>query len=291
MKNESKYKIRLGLFASLCVFLFLLAIYLIGSKQNLFGKTFHISGLFKNVNGLQSGNNVRFFGINVGTVQSITIISDSTVKVDMVIEKNAERFIKKNATAMIGSEGLMGNKIVNILPGTAGNETIKENDTIQTIKPTDIDEIFKSLKVTEQNAELITGHLADLVAKINEGHGVIGTFLKDTVIIQDFKQTVTNAKDVSTNLQHLISKMDSGVMELLVTINNINHGKGTLNTLLIDSALSRNLEQTVLNLKQGSSRFNESMEALKHSFLLRKYFKNLEKGDSIIKTSSPDKNQ
>lgn len=77
--------IRLGLFIATGTVLLVAALYLIGNKQNLFGSTFKISAQFKNVNGLMSGNNVRFGGIDIGTVKSVEIISDSSVNVVMII--------------------------------------------------------------------------------------------------------------------------------------------------------------------------------------------------------------
>ena len=64
--------------------LLLIGIFLIGKKQNMFGDTFHIYGVFNNVGGLQEGNNIRFAGINVGTVETISIISDSLIRVNGV---------------------------------------------------------------------------------------------------------------------------------------------------------------------------------------------------------------
>src|SRR5688500_8637228 len=101
MKNTTGSKVRLGIFVSSAVILFIVAIYFIGKKQQLFSSTFHISGIFADISGLQVGNNVRFSGINVGIVQEIEQISDSTVRVDMQIQDGTRKFIKTNARAFI----------------------------------------------------------------------------------------------------------------------------------------------------------------------------------------------
>jgi len=85
--HTQKFKIRLGLFVAIGLALFVIAIFVIGRQKNLFNPVFRISSNFANVGGLQVGNNVRFSGINVGTVNNITIINDSTVKVDMYIKQ------------------------------------------------------------------------------------------------------------------------------------------------------------------------------------------------------------
>ena len=86
--TTQKFKIRLGLFVAGGLTLFVLAIFVIGKQKNLFNPVFKLTSTFYNVSGLQVGNNIRFSGINVGTVDNISIINDSTVKVDMLIKKD-----------------------------------------------------------------------------------------------------------------------------------------------------------------------------------------------------------
>jgi len=117
MKKTTSEKLKLGVFVILGLILFVTGIYFIGQKQNLFGKMITISANFNNVSGLQHGNNVRYSGINVGTVKSITMVNDSTIKIDMNIEEKMVKHIKKDAIATIGTDGLVGNMIVNIIPG------------------------------------------------------------------------------------------------------------------------------------------------------------------------------
>src|SRR5688572_3289491 len=118
MSKAVGYTIRLGVFVVLGGLFFIIGIYYIGKKQRLFSDVFKVHGIFSNVSGLQIGNNVRFSGINVGTVDNIIIINDTSVMVDMIIDSQTRKFIKQDAKAFIGSEGLMGNKIINITHGS-----------------------------------------------------------------------------------------------------------------------------------------------------------------------------
>src|SRR3989337_310265 len=111
MSKEFSRNIRLGIFVLAGTAFLIMLLYFIGSKQNLFGSTFRISAQFYSVNGLMPGNNVRFAGIDVGTVERVEIISDSTVSVTMLIEEKVRHYIKKNAVAIVGTDGLMGNKL------------------------------------------------------------------------------------------------------------------------------------------------------------------------------------
>src|SRR6201994_3109783 len=112
MKTTSGQKIKIGVFAMAGLVVLVLAIFLIGNKKSLFSATFTVYGMFKNVNGLQVGNNVRFAGINVGVVQDINIETDSTVRVDLTLNSQVRKFIKKDCKIRIGSDGLMGDKLV-----------------------------------------------------------------------------------------------------------------------------------------------------------------------------------
>ena len=173
MKKNSSNKIKLGIFVSLGLVVLILAIYYIGEKQLLFQSTFRLSGVFEDVAGLQPGNNVRLSGINIGTIESISLVSDTTVRVDIVIDESSRKFIKKDAIATIGSEGLIGNKVLVINPGTGGKKSIENNDVIQTAQPIDVDDIMISLKTTIDNTAIITGDLAKISTNIESGKGTI----------------------------------------------------------------------------------------------------------------------
>ncbi|MES2592120.1 MAG: MlaD family protein [Bacteroidota bacterium] len=200
MKKNSNNKIRLGVFVTLGIALFIVGIYFIGNRQHLFSSTFRISGIFKDVNGLQVGNNVRFAGINVGTIENIEIVSDTTVRVDMIIDVGTQKFIKKDAKAIIGSEGLMGNKVMVISPGTSAKEMIKDSDTIQTSIPVNMDDILANLKTTTDNASLITGDLATIMSGIRSGKGTIGKLFMDSSFAMNVDQTMVNLKKSSKGL-------------------------------------------------------------------------------------------
>lgn len=194
MKKPAAHTIKLGIFVSVSFILFLSAIYFIGQRQQLFSNTFHISGVFKDISGLQIGNNVRFSGINVGIIEDIQQISDSTVRVDMSIDQNSQKFIKKNARAVIGSDGLMGNKIILIIPGIPGKKELAENDIIETVLPVTMDDILLRLKVTGDNAASITGDLSVIMKNIREGKGTMGKLVMDSAFAQTVDEALYNIK-------------------------------------------------------------------------------------------------
>jgi phospholipid/cholesterol/gamma-HCH transport system substrate-binding protein len=192
MKKAAGNKVRLGILVSIGIVLFIIAIYYIGQRQQLFSATFRISGIFYDISGLQVGNNVRFSGINVGIIEDIRQITDSTVRVDMRIVEETRKFIKKNAIATIGSDGLMGSKLVLLFPGTSGEAMLTNNDTIETAQAVSVDDILFSLKITSDNAALITTNLAIIMQSIREGKGTLGKLLMDSILAVNVDKALVN---------------------------------------------------------------------------------------------------
>ncbi len=194
MKKTVGNKIKLGIFVSLSIVAFILGIYFVGERQQLFNSTFQVSGIFKDINGLQVGNNVRFSGINVGIIENIEQITDSTVRVDMLINEDSRKFIKKNAKAIVGSDGLMGNKIMVILPGAAGKSPLANNDTLETAQPIGLDDILFKIKRTSDNAADITDDLSAIIGDIRDGKGTIGKLFQDSTFAQTVDDALVNIK-------------------------------------------------------------------------------------------------
>ena len=287
MKKETSSKIRLGLFVTIGLAVFIGGIYFIGEGQQLFRSTFRISGVFKDVGGLQPGNNVRFSGINVGVVDNINIISDSTVRVEILIDEATRKFIRKNAIASIGSEGLMGNKILIIIPGTVGEKIIENNDTVITTLPMNLDEVFLSLKATIDNTTIITGDLANIMENIQSGRGTICRLVMDSSLRQNFDSTFENLKEGTAEFRRFMIKtndldLDGIVVSLKVTMDNtanitgdllkitntIQSGQGTMGKLFMDPSLGYNIDTTVIHLKEGTEGLKSLLEKAKKSWLL-----------------------
>ncbi len=285
MKKKINHKVRLGIFISLGILIFILAIYFIGEKQQLFRSTFRLSGVFKDVAGLQVGNNVRLSGINVGTVENVSIVSDTSVKVVILIDESTREFIRKDAVASIGSEGLMGNKVLIITPGTGGKKGIENNDVIQTSQPIDMDNILESLKSTIDNTSSITNDLAIITNNIQSGKGTIGRLMMDKELMQNFETTIINLKDGSVGFKTFMEKtneLDSILIRLNKTIdntssitydlskitNNIQSGEGMIGKLFMDQSMGQNLDSTLINLKDGLAEFKIFMKKAQDSWLL-----------------------
>jgi phospholipid/cholesterol/gamma-HCH transport system substrate-binding protein len=188
--HTQKFKIRLGLFIAGGLALFVFAIFIIGKQKNLFNPVFKLYSTFYNVSGLQVGNNIRFSGITVGTVDRIRIINDSTVKVDMLVKKDVQKFIKSDCEVAIGSSGLIGDKLLIITQGSTEAPVVKEGQQLESSEPVELDAIMANLQITSEQ-------LAGIMFKINSGSGTLGRLINDSTIANDFGQTMVNIKTSS----------------------------------------------------------------------------------------------
>lgn len=194
MKRANSNKMRLGIFVTVGTALLILGIYFIGERHQLFSSTFRISAVFKDISGLQVGNNVRLAGINIGVIDHIEMVADTAVRVDVIINEDARKFIRKDSRATIGSEGLMGNKVMVILPGSNDAENIRDRDFLEANLPVSIDDLMANFEVTSRNMAYITDDLSVVTYNLSTGRGTIGRLLMDTVLAEDFEKTLVNLK-------------------------------------------------------------------------------------------------
>lgn len=198
--HSQKFKIRLGLFIIGGLAIFMVAIFIIGKQKNLFNPVFGLTTTFYNVSGLQVGNNIRFSGISIGTVDNIKIINDSTVKVYMLMRKEVQQFIKTDCEVSIGSEGLIGDRLLIISQGSDSGKLARDGQALVSNEPVETDAIMASIEVTAANAEIITYQLSEIMTKINSGEGTLGRLLQDTTLAENLNQTIVNLKKSSKGL-------------------------------------------------------------------------------------------
>jgi len=198
--KTQNFKVRLGLFIAVGLALFVLAIFIIGKQKNLFDPVIKITTRFQNVGGLQVGSTVRFSGINVGTVDNIRIVNDSTVKVDFVIKKDVQRFIRADSQAGIGSEGLIGDKILVLSQGSPTANIVKNGQSIPSSEPIETDAIMASLQITADNAAVATGEITEILQKVNSGQGTLGKLIQDPTMANNIDKTILNLRKSTKGL-------------------------------------------------------------------------------------------
>jgi phospholipid/cholesterol/gamma-HCH transport system substrate-binding protein len=202
MKTTTGQKLKIGIFTAIGIAILFAAVFLIGSQKNLFSSTYNLNGVFKNVGGLQVGNNVRLAGINVGVVSNIEILTDTSVKVSLTLNSHYKDFVKKDAKLSIGSDGLIGDKIITISPGGAETtEMAKEGQKLEAIPPFDTDKLIAKATKVIDNISILSGDLSEIVSKVNNGKGSIGRLLNNDKMAKDMEHTVAEAKNTMSSVK------------------------------------------------------------------------------------------
>ncbi len=332
MAKKAMNNVKLGAFVLAGLVFLVVLLYMIGRNQNMFGSNFILIAHFENVQGLKAGNNVRYGGIDVGTVKKINILNDTMMEVVMTIDEKMKSIIHKNALASIGTDGLVGNKVVNMVSAKQPSAPVEDGDIIATKSLSDMDEMLETLDKTNNDINIIAGEMKTAMQRVNNSDALWG-LLEDKELPQQLKASVANIRlatlkansmvndlnsivhDVKSgkgsagviltdttlvyNLNTAILKMktigdsaDALLHEITTTVSgiktDINSGKGPVSAMLKDSVMTAKISSTLDNIQEGTDGFNETMEALRHSFLLRGAFRKLDKQKEKEKKEASD---
>ncbi len=310
MKNTKK-TLRLGIFIASALILFIVAIYLIGSKQNLFSSNTEVHASFKDIRGLMSGNIVRFAGINIGTVNDIRVVADTSVIVSMTIQDAYTDFIYKNSSVQIGQEGLMGGKIVLISTGDPATGKVEEGDYLPVAEGIDIQAMIAQATEMLDEAKGTVANLRSITGKLDTGDGDIARLLNDSDLtialgeattslnasLSDVNGITTKINNgqgdlgklvnddsittqlnlITANLSSITKKADSVVNQLHQTSYTINHGDGVLPRLLNDRQMGLTVDTVITSVDQGVIEITKAAETIANSWIFRLFSKKKEK--------------
>jgi phospholipid/cholesterol/gamma-HCH transport system substrate-binding protein len=326
MRNKTLDNTKVGTLVMAGLVFLVFTLYMIGRNRNLFGATFTINAVLTNVNGLVPGNNVRFKGINVGTVSSIRLNSDTGIVVILNIDQAMQPYIKENVMASVGTDGLMGDKLINLNPIAGPAGPIEENDTISSLTPVETEEMLRTLNATNNNVVRISADLYEITTRLKTSE-TLWSLLSDSVLAQnlkgavgDFKtagantaQMTQTAKNIAEELHaghgiayrlfadtSLSNKLDNSLRQiqqasletsammanLQQIVGGLKQGDGAAGLVLADTLARQSLLHSLQSIEQGAGRFNENMEALKSNFLFRGYFRRQQKKHRDIKDTS-----
>jgi len=272
MKNEFIKNIKLGFFVLTSLTLLIFLFYMIGKNKNFFGSNFKLRARFENIQGLKAGNNIRFAGIDVGTVDKIEIINDTLLEVIMTIDKKMLLIIRKNAIASIGTDGLVGNKVINISAVKQKSEFVKNNDMLYTKRSIDTDEMLKTLNKSNNDIAIITENLKSVSEKLNKGKA-LWNLINDSMLTSQIKSSINKINTSTNKINDLLDNTNSIVKD-------VKKGKGSIGLLLYDTILSKNIQNSAFNLAATRNKTSELSSSLKS---LTENLKNdIEDGNGII---------
>ena len=325
--NESSNKrpVIVGLFVFLGLVFLVTGILMVGNLHETFKKKMKVVSLFDDVSGLQTGNNVWFSGVKIGTVNNVHFYGNSQVEVIMKIETKAQQYIRKDAKVKIGTDGLIGNKILVIYGGSARAEEVQEGDTLEVEKTFSSDDVMNTLQENNRNLLAITTDFKSISKKLASGEGTIGKLINDNSVYANINAATASLQKASLKAHQLISSLENfssglnkkgtlanelvtdtvvfnsmkaSVLQLqtmadtaTVFINSLKEAgsnpKTPIGVLLHDEEAGAHLKISIKNLESSSQKLNEDLEAAQHSFLLRGYFKKKAKAEKKDSSAMP----
>jgi phospholipid/cholesterol/gamma-HCH transport system substrate-binding protein len=243
--EKNKRTVTVGLFILVGLIILIVAIFALGGQKRTFAPSITAYAVFDNVNGLVKGDNVFFSGVKVGTVKDVEFFGASQVRVTMTIDKRVQEYIRSDAKARIGSEGLIGNKIVVIYEGSPAAGIVQSGQELQVDKTVSTEDIISSLQENNRNLVEITNDIKTVSRRLAEGQGTLGALLTNDTLFQSLKATMANLQMAARNSAQLTNSIAAYTAKL--------QEPGTLaDGLVNDTVIMTNLHNAVTQINKAS---------------------------------------
>ncbi len=252
----NKRAITVGIFIVLGLVFLLAGILAVGNIRSTFVRKIQVTTIFDDVNGLQAGNNVWFSGVKIGTVDRLRFYGESQVRVVIKIDEKSQQYIRKDAKVKISTDGLIGNKIIIIYGGSSIAEAVVDGDTLGIERQISTDDMISTLQQNNANLLAITTDFKTISKKLVDGEGSIGKLLSDESLYKSLGVTLASLERSSAHAE----KLTAAISDYGTKLNQ----KGSLaNDLVTDTTIFKNVQASVLQLKQLTRTASEATDNLK----------------------------
>lgn len=310
-ESNHRHSVVVGLFITIGLAIVVAAVVLIGEINRSLQSRIEIISYFEDVSGLQKGNFIWLKGVRVGTVKKVLLDDDHGVEVVMEVDSRVADNIYKDSGVKLGTDGLIGNKILIISGGSKESGHVSKGDIIRSEADLSIDKLLATLQISNENLLEITDNFRKISKNMVEGEGSVGKLLNDDSVYSNIDLAVQSLKDASGKANQLLNILagysrglekegtlayeltsDTAIFDSLKAsvekLNNIadsaslfitvvkNAGQNentTLGAILNDENGGKNIKETIENLRISAKRLNEDLEGLQHTFPLKRYFR------------------
>ncbi|HLP95189.1 MAG TPA: MlaD family protein [Saprospiraceae bacterium] len=241
MKKKKVNAVKLGLFVLAGLLILVFTLYTLSKNKTWFGSSLELKTRFRDVNGLLLGNNVRFSGIDVGSVNDIRILNDTTVEVTLTLDKNMRQYIRTNSLVSLGTDGLIGNRVINISTAAGNAPFVQGGELLPSKEEVNTEKMLQTLYGTNEKVSKIAEGLLETIQLINTS-SELSSLLNDKSISANLRSSLYHLHETSLNASLLMK-------ESISTLHMATEGKGTLAVLLKDTTLSSELKQAVSQIQ------------------------------------------
>ena len=257
-ESNNRRKLAVGVFVFLGLLILVVGIVVIGGQRKTFTKSIRLQVVFDDVQGLQSGNNVWFSGMKVGTVKTVSFYGRSQVEVTLNVEQRAQPHIRKDTRARISTDGLVGNKIVVLSGGSDSVAAVADNDRLQSEQQAGMQEMMSSLQASNGNLLAITGNLKAVTEKLRAGQGTLGELLNDPSIAETLRGAIGHLQSASAASERMVDNLEAFSTRL-------KQPNGLVDHLISDTTVFRKLQDAVAQLNQAAASASEFGQSLRNA--------------------------
>ncbi|HYK57299.1 MAG TPA: MlaD family protein [Flavisolibacter sp.] len=252
-KNTRAFAV--GVFIFVALVIFIIGVLTLGGQRKTFSNMIEAKAVFNDINGLQEGSNVWFAGVKIGTIKKIKFTPAGQVEVTMGIEQSSQKYIRKDVKAKVGTDGLIGNRIIVLAGGTPAAPVIAEGDVVMADNALNMEDMMSTLQANNKNLLDITNDFKTVSQKLASGQGTIGKLLNDETIATSLETTLATLKRTMNQTEELTNNISDYTAKL--------QQKGSLsNDLVTDTVIFSKLRSGVTQIEGLTKTANEVIGTL-----------------------------
>lgn len=236
-------------------FVMLLAVYKLGQAANLWSKRYQLISFISNANGLRVGGSVTIAGQLAGTVNDIQLLPvdyDTTRNVRLVLslDKALQEQIRADSKAHVRTMGLLGDKVVDINPGSPRYSVLRQGDTLKVDPALDYEAVLAQAAGAVGDVVELTRDLKELTGGIVKGEGTVGQLMTNRTMYDQLTGTLSRTNSMLARLQNpngtmgrfledptLYNRLTSMISSTDSLVLALNDRHGTIGRLLHDDSL------------------------------------------------------
>jgi phospholipid/cholesterol/gamma-HCH transport system substrate-binding protein len=288
-RSELNKKLRVGGFVLIALVVGIGMVYALGARARLFEARYTIHADFTEVGGLNEGATVRLAGVQIGRVKRVSLPSEpgAKVRVDLAIAKQFANRVRKNSVARIETQGLLGDRIVEVTVGTADAPATQDGDVIASRDPSDFG------RIVSEGAETVKS-----VTALAESLRTTADTLRQSKLIEDASATLASTRRVTDRVARMVDEVEKGrgwahtliyeepvalrrMNDVIATtqrlLDRVDRGEGAVGVLTSDqsTAAARRFVAAMDKLARASEQSGSADEGLVPALLFDPKYKNV----------------
>jgi len=224
-------KLKVGIVITSALVVIFLAVMFAGNIEEILKPRVIIYANFLDVRGLKPGAPVWFAGIEIGQVKAMSFYREKEIRVSMSINRNTLKYLKQDSSATILTLGLLGDKYLELGPGSAEALPLREGESLTGASQVEFQDIVEKSKESISRLTSLAKRLDEFISMVEKGQGTFSLLLKDRAVYD-------NLRDATRDLSRLLDKVEEG--------------KGTLGKLISSETLYAELESSAKNMREFS---------------------------------------